>query len=383
MDFELMHKDVYVATVSISSVSGAMEDCFDVCSLEHMPPGTVSKGMFLDKDGLRNWWGQRSIPVSRTGVRNLMYELGIQFPSSLLPKSMGLSLSDHYWIRRKGSGLSWGDVNFFDNPFTEDIGELLFGNTVSTGSVSFDSPDSTTEGNVIKRWRIIDGERVLFKGGGLSLPQEPFNEVAASMILEALGADHVPYELVWEHGYPYSVCKNFVNEDSELVTAHHVMRSFPNRTNTSRYLHYVDCCERMGVDVVPSLNRMIVSDYIIGNVDRHFNNFGILRNPDTLEWMGPAPVYDSGASLGVFTPEPYLGPNMGVESRGFTDTMEGQLSLVSDFSWIDVDALEDAVERASGFVCDSIFLSERRKGAVAEFMRSRFERIRILSTDSR
>lgn len=43
---------------------------------------------------------------------------------------------------------------------------------------------------------------------------------------------------------------------------------------------------------------MLVLDYIIANEDRHFNNFGALRNAETLEWLGMAPIYDSGSSLG-------------------------------------------------------------------------------------
>lgn len=43
---------------------------------------------------------------------------------------------------------------------------------------------------------------------------------------------------------------------------------------------------------------MIVLDYIIANEDRHLNNFGAIRDANTLAWIGMAPIYDSGASLG-------------------------------------------------------------------------------------
>ena len=45
------------------------------------------------------------------------------------------------------------------------------------------------------------------------------------------------------------------------------------------------------------LEYQILSDFIISNDDRHFNNFGILRNSKTLEWVGYAPIFDSGNSL--------------------------------------------------------------------------------------
>lgn len=55
--------------------------------------------------------------------------------------------------------------------------------------------------------------------------------------------------------------------------------------NTSVYQHFVNCCKALGIkDVVPFLDRMIVLDYLIANEDRHLNNFGVLRNAETLEW---------------------------------------------------------------------------------------------------
>lgn len=40
-----------------------------------------------------------------------------------------------------------------------------------------------------------------------------------------------------------------------------------------------------------------MSDYVMTNRDRHFNNFGLLRNPDTLQWLCFAPIYDTGNSM--------------------------------------------------------------------------------------
>ncbi len=50
---------------------------------------------------------------------------------------------------------------------------------------------------------------------------------------------------------------------------------------------------------------MLTLDYIIANGDRHYNNFGFIRNAETLEWQGLAPIFDSGASLWHNTQESY------------------------------------------------------------------------------
>ena len=41
----------------------------------------------------------------------------------------------------------------------------------------------------------------------------------------------------------------------------------------------------------------IMTDYLISNTDRHMNNIAVVRNPDTLEILGMAPIYDSGNSM--------------------------------------------------------------------------------------
>ena len=41
----------------------------------------------------------------------------------------------------------------------------------------------------------------------------------------------------------------------------------------------------------------ILSDFVLTNTDRHFYNFGVLRDSHTLEFIGMAPIFDSGNSM--------------------------------------------------------------------------------------
>lgn len=38
-------------------------------------------------------------------------------------------------------------------------------------------------------------------------------------------------------------------------------------------------------------------DYIILNEDRHLNNFGVIRDVETLEWKRICPIFDTGRSM--------------------------------------------------------------------------------------
>lgn len=97
---------------------------------------------------------------------------------------------------------------------------------------------------------------------------------------------------------------------------------------------------KLGISgVAHALDQMMVLDYLIANEDRHFNNFGLLRNPDTLEWLGPAPIYDSGSSLGYDKLTPQVRSGRNITCKPFKKTHQDQLRLATSFNWLDLSKL--------------------------------------------
>lgn len=191
---------------------------------EHLPIGVAYKNYVIDKVALTSWWRRRAIPASRDGLRQALEEMGIALPEILLEKCWGLSLSDQYWICPKGSDLRWEDVNFFDNPFSEDVGNILLGIAGSSASLSLVSPDNSSDGWLKKKWSIIDGKRCLLKSGGHSFLQEPYNEVIAASIMKRLQIPHVEYSVTEHKQKQYSVCEDFITEDTDLISAQHLIK---------------------------------------------------------------------------------------------------------------------------------------------------------------
>lgn len=142
----------------------------------------------------------------------------------LAEENFGLSLSDRYWINNSKNPLKWEDVNFFDNDFTDDLGMLTLGQE-SSGNPNLMSPNSTLGGDLNKKWKIVNGRRILVKGGTGSTRQEVLNEVVATALYNRLLSrnDYVPYFLFEENGRIYSACENMLGQDEELVTAYDVL----------------------------------------------------------------------------------------------------------------------------------------------------------------
>ena len=337
-----MHKNTRVLSMELDSATGLIQKTGVLYSAAHLPPGIPVRHGTADRGLLNEWWTDRSIPASRSGIREALETMGLANTGALLVRCYGLSLSDHYWICPEDSGLTWDKINFFDHDFSDDIGDILFGAEKKADRLDFSSPDNTSDGNLKKRWKIIDGTRCLVKGGSNPFRQQPFNEVIASEIMARLDIPHIPYIVTWSKGAPYSVCENFVTRDTELIPAWRILRTQKKNNSVSVYQHFINCCEALGItDPVPFLDRMLTVDYIIANEDRHFNNFGVLRDAETLQWLGFAPIYDSGSSLGYDKMPAQIRSGKEVVCKPFKNHHEEQLRLVSDFSWINFDRLTD------------------------------------------
>ena len=374
-----MHKDIPVADLTLDEATSSIQRVDELLHGEHLPVGIPVQHGVADRAALNEWWEDRSIPASRSGLREALETLGVASSKLLLSRCYGLSLSDHYWIKPAGSGLTWSQVNFFENSFSEDVGDALFGTPVRKEGFDFSSPDNTSDGFLKKRWKIIDGKRCLIKAGSPPFQQQPFNEVIASRMADRWGIPHIPYTLLWDDGLPYSVCEDFVTPDTELVPAWRVMQTQKKGNQTSVYQHYRNCCEKLGVPgTTHALDQMLVLDYLIANEDRHFNNCGLLRNPDTLEWLGPAPIYDSGSSLGYDKLTPQIRSGRNVTCKPFKKTHQDQLRLVISFDWLDfakLDGVDQDIREV--FVGAEEFIDKERLEAIVASVN---QRIQMLET---
>ena len=292
MTYTLYHKDIPVLAFKIEE--DEITEVSHVFNAQHLPVG-----MFLEherdvsqKQQFRAWWKSRAIPASRQNLRDALERLGNITTERLVTQSFGLSLSDHYWAKPSSSDITWKDINFFEHDFSEDVGKALFGtlNVQDLSSISLLSPDNTSDGWLKKKWIIDDGERVLLKGGSGESQQEPFNEVLAAEICRRLRLSHVDYAIIkdgWEY---FSACKDFVTVDTEFIPATRIynLKKYTGGV-WDKYSHFKECCAIAGISNFAALERqfcgMFIVDYIMANKDRHFGNFGFLRNPNTLAWQ--------------------------------------------------------------------------------------------------
>ena len=376
MEFRLMNKDTTVLDFLYDEETHNIDKVINLIHPEYAPLGIIDYKTGISRKSFNNWWRDRAIPASRSKFKEVLEELDITNSIELLERCFGLSLSDQYWIKEKESSATWEKVNFFTNDFSEDMGKLLMGEIEYTDSIDMFSPDNSSDGNLRKKWKIINGKRCLIKSGDTLNNQEPYNEVIATKLYERIlkEDEFVPYWLIEEKGIAYSCCETMVSENEELVPAFYIDATKKLRGSESLYDHYINVCCELGIpDARTKVNKMLVCDYILGNYDRHYRNFGAIRNVLDLKWKRIAPIYDSGSSLWATTPTQLIGTTY--KSKPFKAKAEEQLHLVDDLSWLDKDKLCDFDKSVYEILDKNPFLDEERKSAISIQVKSRIEKV--------
>ena len=351
----LMNKNTEVLVAEYNETSKFFDKIYEVKSIDYAP--YILKSFYIENDmndtpfrtNLSEWFKGRGIPSWRDQLDLLLHRLNITAPYELLDKAFGLSLSDQYWLKPIGSSLCYDDINFFDNDFdyVEFMEASLSTNSKAiTKETSLKTPNNTTDGMLKKAWIIDDGIRYLLKGGYKNETLQPFNEVLASEICDRLGFNHVEYTIDTYKDIVVSKCPCFINKDTEFVTCYQIRNDMKRHDSMEDYEEYIKKLEDNGINNArEKVENMYILDFLIMNEDRHLNNFGIIRDVNTLKWIDVAPIFDNGQSLNI---EYYDEEEVHISGSGrfFYEVkpFDEIIKVVRNIKRIDVSKLEGVVE---------------------------------------
>ena len=300
IDFFLKHKDINVAHFSVEGIR-PKHVIFNNAAVEHIPFGAQ-----LNMVRFHEWWDDRSVPRTRQGAKSALKKLGYQSTGLMLLDNLALSLTDCYWICPDDTDIKWSDINLYENPFVDYFGEITINKDADVKERSKFSL-ATSQGEVRKKWVIkSDGCRAMVKGNWADSYQQSINEAFATLLHKK--QDRIPYTTysllpldVKNNSLGLGcICDLYTDNNTEFISAWEIMRNTKMRSHDNHYLHFKNQCIKNGMDEKyfdEFMSYEILTDILLTNTDRHMNNIGILRNPDTLKWYGFAPIYDNGNSM--------------------------------------------------------------------------------------
>lgn len=237
--------------------------------------------------------------------------LGVGSIDKIIDKTALVSLNDTFWLKKSHANRLWSDVNLYDeeNVFNEHFFKAaLFGLSEEEHAAYANSdkpfhvvtPEFTTGGSYAKAWyRDKDyGLCLLKRGRKRHNNREVVSEYLASKIAKQICSDAAKYHLIENEDGVYCASEIFTNEDCSFISFADYISSINHYQNaTESTIDYVKSVVSE-FDDDNKVNKMLISDVLIFNKDRHFGNLGFLYNPNNMKITGFAPAFDFNQSLG-------------------------------------------------------------------------------------
>ncbi len=288
--FFLMHKDIVCGSLIFDEQTGRVMGYKDAGN------GYAPYLGNSESAKIKKWWEMRAIPASRVTINEILKRTNSLNTETYLAKNLALSMTDTYWICPADAPLTYDEVKF------SNLGGWTGGKVPYHNATSYDY-NASLGGQMEKYWDLGQEIPMLIKESSRFYGQQSVNEVFATKLHDMQGTD-IPYvrytaEATSGNGI-ISRCSAFTSDSVEFISAYEMVESAKSPNDISVYDHYVKTCVKNGIDNSVIRNFMdyqTMTDFVISNTDEHLNNFGVLRNTDTMKLIGPAPIFDSGNSM--------------------------------------------------------------------------------------
>lgn len=335
--YVLMNQNTRVLDFGFDEELNIITEIFDIYNIDYAPykiKNEYNINSNIDRLTINSWFSGRGIPMHRDNINEVIEQFNISTAKELINKHFALGLSDQYWVKPIDLQVEWEDINYFDNNYDAiNFTNATFGENAANSikglnnetSDKFKTPNNTTDGQLRKVWLKIDNKNYLLKGAGSLYDFEPINEVLASRICRILQVPYVPYTLDVIHSKRQdtlvSICECAINKNQEIITAYNILPKIENLDSKDYYYTYLDFLKKKNVpNAEEYLQKMFMLDYIMLNEDRHLNNFGIIRDVNSLEWISICPIFDTGRSMNTNVTKTYWDFKLG-EVKFFTPSL--------------------------------------------------------------
>lgn len=188
-----------------------------------------------------------------------------------------------------GEEVTFGELNLYDNPLNEALIPLPLKGKHMTVTNRELAQDLSTKGCFPKAWIRVGTEFRLLKDGGEEYVRR---ELLASKICQCFDISQVPYE---EYFYDGEVVTQSVIVTSKRYSMIYQMAFDVYATN--HYLDAIEECIRLDPVVYYGMN---IVDYLVGNTDRHPENWGLLIDNETNKPVSLYPLMDFNMSFQTY-----------------------------------------------------------------------------------
>ena len=287
--FTIMHKDRKVAAIR--------ED--GTCTI--YAPSFMPYNLYLETaddldtrlNNLNNfyyWCSSRVLTLDRRFAKEILNSIGAKQAATDRDRAAiaisyhGLSLTDVYWIKFNRENVSFADLSLFRHSLSGAFADVsLNGRSLTVQNAELLKPndaagDIGTQGIAPKAWIRENGTFYLLKNGDV---RDVEAELLASKIARCFQAESVAYEPSTFENKLVSRSRIITSEEESLVSMEAVDVYCVN--------HGLDRDTFVLKKDAYAYHMMNLIDYLVGNTDRHWGNWGFLvsNNTNKLEKLYP------------------------------------------------------------------------------------------------
>lgn len=231
------------------------------------------------------WCASRVLTLDRVYAKEILNSIGM--PQAQTDKERAnialtyhcLSLTDIYWVKEENEQVIFSKINLYENHLSGSFVDIfLRGKQMTVENSELIADDLGTKGYFPKAWiREKDGFYLL-KDGGSEVVQK---ELLASRVCQCFSCNQVVYESYFYNGEETTRSKLISSLEMSIVSMEYFTIYAENHgISVSSYIENLDGY---------SFHMMNILDYLIGNTDRHWGNWGVLVDNKTNQ---PLRLYD-------------------------------------------------------------------------------------------
>ena len=291
--YEIMHMEKVVATFTTNGKVLILQEKFMPYDLYLDEEDENDLDVLINNlANFYHWCASRVLSLDRKYAKEIMNSIGVaqaitdRDRAEISLSYHCVSLTDVYWVRKKGEDISFAEINLYDNPLNEAIVELSLKGRQMTVTNRELAPDLSTKGCFPKAWIWTENGFKLLKDGDAAVVQR---ELLASEICQCFDIPQVVYR---EHIYNGDKVT-----ESDIVTSKD--RSMVSKMAVDIYacnhdFDTIEFCKQLDPVTYYGMN---ILDYLTGNTDRHPENWGFLVDNHSNELISLYPLMDFNQSF--------------------------------------------------------------------------------------
>ena len=274
--YAIMHLERHVATLREDGSCAVHYPRFMPYNLYlEKTEGTDLNARLNNLNNFYYWCATRLLTLDRKYAKEILNSLGMKQAvtdrerAEIAISYHALCLTDVFWVRELREKTRYTDINLYDHSLSDAFVDVsLRGRALTAENASLLCPsdsagDLSTLGVAPKAWIRREGAFWLLKDGDA---KEVEAELTASRIARCFGVEQVLYEPWIYQGQRVSRSRLVTSRDRSIVSAEYVDVYAANHGKTLRML--------VRSHDLHGYHMMNMIDYLVGNTDRHWGNWG-------------------------------------------------------------------------------------------------------------